>query len=362
MFKFQDFDGKIVALRPEMTTPIARIITTKMFSMPKPLRLFYICNVFRYGQSHFEKMREFRQAGVELIGSNTPEADGEAISLFISCLKTLGLKSVRVDLAHAGLLKQLLKDTNLSEENMSLFRRLLATRNMEQLESLMNKFSISSQIRELFLQLSNCKKPESLAAIAKNSTKFEKLHDFLNNLLEIRDVLNEYKIGDSVFFDFSLTRGIEYYTGVVFEASVPNMGLSLGGGGRYDNLIEKFGGLKVPAIGFALGVEKCLLALNTQGFVLPKSSECKILIASKNRKAAMEAVNLLRNGRITCLLNPENSNEDPIRYAKLCGINYVIFVESSIESPLIVYDVESDSKKRTKIEDFIESLGAALRI
>jgi ATP phosphoribosyltransferase regulatory subunit len=358
MFKFQDFDGKIVALRPEMTAPVARIITTRMPSTPEPIRLFYICNVFRYSQTYVERGREFWQAGVELVGCNTPEADGETLALLISSLEKIGLKEVRVDIGHASLLKDLLKATGLHEEKKGILQNLLGYRDEARLEKFMDQNNLPSKLRETFLKLSSCRRLDEVSSVSLGSSKYGKTEDHLRNLSEVKDVLTDYGIEDFIFFDFSLTRKIEYYTGIVFEASVPNFGLPLGGGGRYDNFIEKFGKLKIPAIGFALEIEKCLQALSAQGFQPQKGEKTKVLVASKFRSAAVETVNVFHNAGVVALLEVTKSKEkEIIEYAKLAGIDYLIFVGSKIEEPATVYDTRSGVKKNVTIETFLQHLG-----
>jgi ATP phosphoribosyltransferase regulatory subunit len=355
MFKFQDNDGKIVALRAEMTAPVARIATTKLSSALRPLRLFYLCDVFRFDLTHFERLREFRQAGIELIGYNTPEADGEVIALLLSCLTKIGLKNVRIDLGHAGLLKHLLASTRLHEEQRELLQKLLSTRNMEQLKRFLNEFDVPSQITELFLQYSTNKHLKSLSSISSNTPGIEAAQEYL---LELRDILHQYRIASSVFFDFSLTRNIDYYTGVVFEASIPNLGVPLGGGGRYDNLFERFGRVQVPATGFALGVEKCLLALSVQKFQFSKHNEPKVLVAAHSRKAAIDTVGFLRNAGISCFFALNGQKEEVSSYMKR-GIDFVIFVDRSIDNPLTIYDIKSDPMKTVDIENLRSTFGVA---
>ena len=358
MFKFQDFDGKIVALRAEMTAPVARIVTTRMPSIPEPIRLFYISNVFRYSRSYVEMGREFWQAGVELIGCSTPEADGEILSLLISSLKKIGLKGVRVDVGHASLLKNLIEATGLDEEKKDILQGLLGYRDEARLEKFMDQNNFPSKLREAFLQLSCCRRLDEVSSISLNSSKYGKTEDHLRNLSEVKDVLADYGVENLVFFDFSLTRKIEYYTGIVFEASVPNIGLPLGGGGRYDDFIEKFGKLKIPATGFALEIEKCLQALTAQGFQPPKREKTRILVTSRFRNAATKAVNTLRNAGVVALLDVTKSDEKKIvKYAKLAGIDYVIFVDSSLEKPATVYDTQSGVKRNVLIENFLKSMG-----
>jgi ATP phosphoribosyltransferase regulatory subunit len=360
MFKFQDFDGKIVALRPEMTAPVARIITTRMPSTPEPIRLFYICNVFRYSQSYVERGREFWQAGVELVGCNTPEADGEILALLISSLKKIGLKEVRVDIGHASLLKDLLKAAGLDEEKKGSLQNLLGYRDETHLEKFMDQNKLPQKLRETFLKLSSCRRLDEVSSISLGSSKYGKTETHLRKLLKVNDVLTDYGIENLVFFDFSLTRKIKYYTGIVFEASVPNFGLPLGGGGRYDEFIEKFGKLEIPAIGFALEIEKCLQALTAQGFQPQKGEKTRILVASKFRDAAVKVINILHNAEAVALFDVTKSDEKKIiEYANLAGIDYVIFVGSTIEKPVIVYDSKSNVKKNVKIETFLQQVGGS---
>jgi len=359
MFKFQDFDGKIVALRAEMTAPVARIVTAKMLEAPMPIRLFYISNVFRYSQSYLEREREFWQAGVELIGCNTPEADGEVLSLLVSSLMKLGLEGVRIDIGHAGLLKDLLRATGLEKEKKDVLQNLLGYRDEDRLEEFMDQNNFSPDLKEVFLRLSRCRRLEELSSALLKMSEYGRTDDYLRALVEVNDALADYGAENFVFFDFSLVRKIEYYTGIVFEASVPNLGLPLGGGGRYDNLIEKFGKLKIPATGFALEIEKCLQALTAQGCQLSEKPKVKVLVASRFRDLAIKAANSIRGAGIAALLDiTRRSKKEIVRYAKCSGIDYVVFVDSSLKKPAAIYDIRLDTVKNMTIKGFLQSVEA----
>jgi ATP phosphoribosyltransferase regulatory subunit len=358
MFKFQDFDGKLLALRAEMTAPVARIVTTRMPSAPEPIRLFYVNNVFRYSQSYLKREREFCQAGVELVGCNTPEADGEILALLISSLKKVGLKEVRIDLGHASLLKDLFNAAGLDKQQKVYVQGLLACRDAMGLKKLMEQKNFPSNLRDAFLQLSRCRRLDEVSSISLNGSKYDQLNKQVESLLELQETLADYKIDDLVFFDFSLTKKIEYYTGMVFEASVPNLGLPLGGGGRYDNFIEKFGKLKLPATGFALEIGKLLQALTAQGFKIPESSTTKVVVASKFRDIAVEAVKLLREAGVIASLEITKRNlEKTIEYGKLTETDYVVSVGSSLKSPVTVYDVKSNLSRDVRLETFLGEVG-----
>jgi ATP phosphoribosyltransferase regulatory subunit len=357
MFKFQDFDGKLVALRPEMTAPVARIVTTRMLSTPEPIRLFYVSNVFRYSQSYIKRGREFWQAGIELVGCNTPEADGEVLALVISSLNKLGLKEARVDIGHAKLLKDLINATGLTKQKKERLQNLLGYRDRPSLEDFMDQNRVSSELRETFLELSSCRRLSEVASLVSGSSARGKPENYLKNLSEVSDILADYGCEDSVFFDFSLTRKIEYYTGIVFEVSVPNLGVPLGGGGRYDDFIEKFGKLRIPATGFAFEIERCLQALAAQGVRISQKEEAKVLIKADLRKIAIKVANLLRKAGLVALLDVTNySRKKIMQYAKLAGIDYVIFMGSSLKKPATIYDLESDIPRDMLIETFLQRM------
>ncbi len=358
MFKFQDFDGRILALRAEMTAPVARLVTTRMPSAPEPIRLFYITNVFRYSQSYLKREREFSQAGVELVGCNTPETDGEILALLISSLEQVGLKEVRIDLGHASLLRDLLDAAGLEKEKGDNLQRLLSYRDAASLTNFMEENDFSSELREAFLQLSCCRRLDEVKSISLNPSKYEKANKNLENILNLQEILIDYGIDDIVFFDFSLTKKIEYYSGMVFEASVPNIGLPLGGGGRYDNFIEKFGKLKLPATGFALEIGKLLQALTFQGFKFPKDKKPQVILTSQFRNIAVEAVRLLREAGVKASLDVARRGlEKTKEYGKIIGTDYVVSVGSSLKSPVAVYDVKLNMSKNVTLKTFLRDIG-----
>lgn len=358
MFKFQDFDGKLIALRPEMTAPVARIVTTRMQSSPEPIRLFYINNVFRYSQSYLKREREFCQAGVELVGSNTPKADAEILALLISSLKKIGLAEIRIDLGHASLLKNLLNVTELNGQQKISIHGILACRDYLGLKNFMEQNNFPSNLRDVFLKLSGCRRLNEVSSISLNGSKYEKVNKQLTNLLDLQKMLVEFKIADKVFFDFSLTKKIDYYTGMVFEASVPNLGLPIGSGGRYDNFIEKFGKLQLPATGFALEIGKLIQALLAQGFKFPNRTKTKVIVSSNLISGAVETAQTLRDlGIVASIEIKERNFEKTVEYGKLTEIDYVIFVDSSLKNPLTVYDIKSDSETQITFQTFLRNIG-----
>ena len=363
MFKFQDFDGKLLALRAEMTAPVARIVTTRMQSTPEPIRLFYVNNVFRYSQSYLKREREFCQAGVELVGCNTSEADGEILALLTSSLKQIGLNDVRIDLGHASLLRDLLNATEINEQQKTVIQSLLACRDAIGLKKLMEQNSFPSNLRDTFIELSRCRRLNDVSSVSLNGSKYDKVNEQITSLTELQKTLIDYKVEDAVFFDFSLTKKIEYYTGMVFEASVPNLGLPIGSGGRYDNFIQKFGKLKLPATGFALEIGKLLQALTAQGFKIPKNTKTKVIVTSKFRNPAIEAIKTLRESKvITSLEITRRSLKKTIKYGKSMETDFVVSVDSSLKVPVTVYDLKADTSKKVTFKTFLRNIGGQSEI
>jgi ATP phosphoribosyltransferase regulatory subunit len=357
MFKFQDYDGKLLALRAEMTAPVARIVTTKMQSVPEPIRLFYINNVFRYSQSYLKREREFCQAGVELVGCNTSEADAEILTLLISAFKQVGLTEVRIDLGHARLLKDLLNAAELDVPQKSIIQGLLACRDIVGLKKFMEQNSFPSNLKKAFLELSSCRRLNQLSNLSLEGLKYDKVNNQLKNLADLQKTLKDYKVEDKVFFDFSLTKKIEYYTGMVFEASVPNLGLPLASGGRYDNFIEKFGKLKIPATGFAIEIGKLLQALAIQGFKVPESTKPTVVVTSTSRSVGLKVVNTLREkGIIASLEVSGRSYEETVEYGKILNTDYVVFIDNSLTAPVTVYDIKKAAQKKGTFTTFLRDI------
>ncbi len=361
MFKFQDFDGKLLALRPEMTAPVARIVTTRMQSAPEPIRLFYINNVFRYSQSYLKREREFCQAGVELVGCNTPEADAEILALLISSLKKIGLTEIRIDLGHANLLKNLLNAANLNDQQKISFHSILACRDFVGLKKFMAQNNFPLNLIDVFLELSGCRRLNEVSSISLNGPKYKEVNKQLTNLINLQKMLINFKIEDNVFFDFSLTKKIDYYTGMVFEASIPNLGLPIGSGGRYDNFIEKFGKLRLPATGFALEIGKLIQALLAQGFKFPNKTKTKVIVSSNSISEAVKTTQTLRDSGIIASIEIKERNfEKTVEYGKLTKSDYVIYVNSSLKNPLTVYDIKSDSETQITFQTFLQNIGGQI--
>lgn len=264
MFVFFDRSNRILALRPEMTIPIARLAATRLREQALPLRLFYLTNVFRHEEAQAGRQCEFYQAGVELMGVSAPAADAEVIGLAITSALAAGLREFRICLGQVDFINGIMADTGLSERECQQIKQCLVKRDLVGLERTAQQSGLSSK-----QQAAICRIPllsggrEALneaGALVTNAVS----QAALENLTAIFELLHAYGLQQYVSFDLGIIRDFDYYTGMVFEGYTPGLGFPFCGGGRYDRMLASFG-LECPATGFAMGIERLLLALNRQG-------------------------------------------------------------------------------------------------
>jgi ATP phosphoribosyltransferase regulatory subunit len=280
LFQFNDRRSTALALRPEMTTPVARLVSTRMREAPLPIRLAYVAPVFRYYEQPQEgRMRELTQAGVELIGAAGIDADAETLFMAIEGLAEIGLGDARFDINDARVVDGILDGVGLDGARAHEAKEHIKRRNLVALrgfgEPALVEFAQRRGGHDAIARAREvCRTPESRAAL-----------DELDTMLERAAALG-YR--SRVTVDFALLRDLEYYTGFLFEGYVEEIGFSLCGGGRYDSLLPRFG-FDVPAVGWTAGVERLLIALERRGKHLrQRRHRIDVLVAGSDVVAARE--------------------------------------------------------------------------
>ncbi len=264
MFKMVDREsGRLLALRADITPQIARIVATRMRDEPKPLRLAYVGNVFRYDEPHVGRYREFYQAGVELVGLPNPEGDAEMIAMTVEGLQALRLERFQIDVGQAEFFRGILEDLAADESTARELRSALGHKDQSSLERLVAELRAPAAVTELLLALPTLYGRGDVLDRAERLTKNARSEAALRNLAEVYRLLWAYGLADSVLLDLGEVRGFDYYSGVHFEAYVSGLGAPLVGGGRYDQMLRRFG-YECPATGFAFEVGRELLAMESQ--------------------------------------------------------------------------------------------------
>jgi len=280
LFQFNDRRSTALALRPEMTTPVARLVSTRMRDVPLPLRLAYVAPVFRYYEQPQEgRMRELTQAGAELIGAAGIDADAETLFMAIEALDEIGLRDASFDVNDARVVDGILAGVGLDADAARAAKEHMKTRNLVALREFDRPALVEFAQRRgghdaIAVARGVCRTPESLAAL-----------DALDELLRRAAALG---YASRVTVDFALLRDLDYYTGFLFEGYVGEIGFSLCGGGRYDALLPRFG-FDVPAVGWTAGVERLLIALERRGkHVRRRRHRIDVLVAGSDVVAARE--------------------------------------------------------------------------
>ena len=254
LFKMFDAQNRTLALRHEMTTPIARLTVGRLKNSPLPLKLSYNTNVFRFRKNQPGRQCEFYQAGVELLGISNAFADAEVIGLAAQALKISGLKNFKICLGQVEFAGGLME--NLSPELQAEIKFAIERHDIVALENL--------PVEDSLKKIPKLQGGREILTAAESIAENDRSKKALENLKEIYRLLEIYGVADKITFDLGLIRDFEYYTGMVFEAYAAGVGYSLAGGGRYDNMLKDFG-KDYPATGFALGIERILSARKIQG-------------------------------------------------------------------------------------------------
>ena len=286
-FRFNDPLGTSLALRTEMTTPIARVVSARLRQASMPLRLSYVAPAFRYEEPQLGRMREFTQAGAELIGAKGVSADAEALFMAIETLDAVGLEDARFDINDAAIVDGALQGVGLAGEPLHRCKELISERNIVALREFGLVHAADSKLFETVLDLSMMRGRDEVISIARPICTTPHSRDALVRLEEIIERATALGYGERINIDFALLRDLEYYTGFVFEGYIDDLGFSLCGGGRYDSLLPRFG-FDVPAVGWMVGVERILLALERRSEDERPRNEVDVLVSGSDSVAAQE--------------------------------------------------------------------------
>ncbi|MGP1585686.1 MAG: ATP phosphoribosyltransferase regulatory subunit [Schwartzia sp. (in: firmicutes)] len=300
MFKFFDRDNRTIALRHEMTTPIARVVASRMKDVPRPLKISYVGRVYRYEETQRGRRCEFTQAGVEFMGSDAPAADAEVLALAVESLRQAGLRAFRISLGQAAFIHGLMRGFALTEEEERRAKNFLEKRDLVGWRTFLDGTALPSGEKKILEKLPLLHGGREILDEARDMAVNEESVRAIDNLATIYRLLESYQAAEAVQFDLGVIRDLDYYTGMVFEAYMPGLGFPLCGGGRYDHLLADFGA-DCPATGFALGVERLLLAVEQAG--LSRSAlkkEVYVAYAPGCEAAAIRAAQEERRaGRVT---------------------------------------------------------------
>ncbi|RLF06651.1 MAG: histidine--tRNA ligase [Thermoprotei archaeon] len=360
IYWFKDKAGRMLGLRFELTTPIARIVAERP-TLPKPIRLYYIQPVWRYEEPQRGRLREFWQAGVELIGVKEVWGDAEVVALLVNALKRVGLTSFKVYINDRRVAEGLLNWAGIPEEALGDALRAidkLERRGADYVRERLKELGAEPGRLERLMDMLAEGELTELAEVALASRAREGVRSLEQLLEELEDA---YELASYIEVDLSVVRGLDYYTSLVYEVKVSGLeGLgSVAGGGRYDDLIELVGGPPLPATGMAIGVERLIEALRAQGVLPQKRGRRGVIVipvSAQYRRAAIRIAEELRRRGISAVVELTGRKlSTALEAADKRGFRYAIIVGGrEVESGLLtVRDLEKWREERAPLSSVV---------
>ena len=353
MYTFTDRGERSITLRPENTASAVRAyLQNKLYAQSNLVKLFYIGSMFRYDRPQAGRMREFHQFGVEALGEATPAVDAEVILLAMNLLEGLGLKDLELSINSVGCPKC-----------RSKYRTMLQDFFQDKLEDLCD--DCRSRFERSPLRILDCKKDSDKPYMADAPKITDCLcEECADHFAKLKELLTS--AGISFTHDPRLVRGLDYYTKTAFEIKYPPLGAqsAVAGGGRYDGLIEEMGGNPTPAVGFATGLERLLLALESQNLLPEKNRSVDAYVVALGETAQAEGFKLLNSlrqqGLSAAMDFAGRSMKAQMKQANKLGAKYsVILGEDEIaEGVVMLRSMEDSSQAKVPMAQVAEKIKA----
>lgn len=365
MYAFEDMGGRRVALRPEFTASIARLVATKMKNAPKPLKLFCVGSLYRYDEPQYGRFREFWQSDYELVGSSQPEADAEILAVTNDLMRRLGFRSYHIKIGHMGILRGILSEEGIDEEQQNRIMQLLDKKRWEEALNVVRRSGASQRCITTLKTIIKTRGNDASRVLkeAKEIVQnFESSVTAVENLQKILQITREGGIDFETLIEAGFARGLEYYTGMIFEAYVPEMNIALGGGGRYDKLIELFGGEPTPAVGVAPGIDRLVLAMKKQRVPvkIQREKRVKVIPVDEELQAkAFELSTMLREaGMSTEVEVMGRTVSKALSDADRRTVAYAIIIgpEELKEGKVVLRNMEKREQRVVEIKDLLEEI------
>ena len=263
VIKFIDKSGRVLALRPDYTTAISRLMASHKAETPLPMRLRYCGSIFRGSESYTEaRQKEFTQAGAELFGPSTPEADAEIVIATIDALLRCGLTEFQLELGHTEFLRGIVEG-RLDEEQLAELTELLDRKFILGIEEFCERAGLDSETSALLSEMPNLYGDYSVAEKVAELPLSGRSRAAIENLLAVCGAVRDYGYEKYISVDLGLVRSFKYYTGIVFKGLTYGVAFPICGGGRYDGLADRFG-VHMPATGVAIWTDRVMTAMIRQ--------------------------------------------------------------------------------------------------
>ena len=371
LYNFKDKGGRDLTLRPEITAPISRLYLNEMQKSAKPIKLYYYGSCFRYERPQKGRFRQFWQFGCELIGAKSPEGEAEVIAMCNSSLEALGITTAEINVNHLGIIRGLFNHFDIDEATQREIMIVIDKGDKELLkESLIGENPIikdNAELNDVLLKLIDMVGDSSIIKTIEDLVSpYEEARDALEEFKELVDTLKSFQV-TNYKLNLGVARGLDYYTGIVFEVYVQGLGAQkqVCGGGTY-NLVKLFGGEDVASTGFALGFDRLMNAIEELGGkkeLPPMVNTYVAAISDSTRQKAFEITQNLRNADIPTEVDLSRKKFKKIlSYANKLNVKNVVLVgERDLEEGNVtVKDMESGEQEIVPVGDVAEYIKSNL--
>jgi ATP phosphoribosyltransferase regulatory subunit len=347
MFKFTDAQGRLLVLKPDMTIPVARVAATRFRNPSWPVKCFYVGNTFSADETGGGRQSEFTQAGIEILGTNTPEADAEVIATAVRAVLATGIEDFQIDIGQVEFFRGLMEESGLLEAEIEEVRSLIDRKDFVGVEEVAERHDIPAHLKSLILDLPKLFGSKEIIQRLEGQQIGMRATAALESLKTVLEILEDRGVGSHVSVDLGMIQSLNYYTGIVFRGYTHGVGFPILSGGRYDNLVSRFG-LDCPATGFSMGVNLVLRALEHQRR-LRQAEQGGILVTYEpgGRKMAIRVCDAFRaQGRVAELDITGGSGAEAEKYARQRG--HVILVCVGADGKITEYAMQAPAEGETE--------------
>ncbi len=295
LYKFFDHEGNTLVLRPDITPSIARCASKYFMDEVIPIRLCYIGNTFINNKNYQGRLKECTQAGAELIGDASVDADAEMIALAIHSLKNAGLTDFQISVGHVDYLGGLFEAAGMDNETEEQVKDFINNKNFYGVDEIVEQLDLPQELVELFGMLHEYAITMDILKLAKEKAKsYHKVYDALDRLEQLHSILSMYQVENYVSYELAMLSGLEYYTGMIFAGYTFGTGEAIVKGGRYDQLLNYFG-KDAAATGFVIVIDQLMAALSRQNIKIPVDiAQTWIIYDSVHQENAIQIAKKLR--------------------------------------------------------------------
>nr|WP_305733363.1 ATP phosphoribosyltransferase regulatory subunit [Trichlorobacter ammonificans] len=326
-FRFDDWQsGRLLAIPPDITPQVARIVATRLKGWPLPHRLCYSGRVLRHTELQTGRSREILQAGVELIGLESPEADAEMIAMTVEVMQAAGLREFKIALGQTAFCRGVFEASGLAEGPRAELREAISRKDTAHVADILHRYPVPPASQREIALLPRLFGGIEVVATAEAAVSNPTSRQALANIREVLDILDLHDVTGYLTVDLGEIRGLDYHTGLTFEGFVPGSGESLFSGGRYDDLMARFG-TPAPATGFTFNLQNVLQALERQKGLTEPRRDILLFNRCEERRHALDIARHLRQRGYSVARDIIRRDQPAsLEYAQQNGIEWMVVV------------------------------------